>query len=146
MGFWAVSSSETQSNPGICNQICNQIRQHTLPSDCSLKSKHIADLPNFSSILSEKLNLAASSPIFKRLGDPFIRESEAESELEIEHTGSNVNYWRSPYINPNWRLNVCRNGAKLSDHFDGRYIKSVDCVSIYSIMVYEHTRECRSQM
>lgn len=45
-------------------------------------------------------------------------------------------YWNSPSINQCWRMVRCSPGSSLSSHFDGKYVKSVDHKSIYTIMVY----------
>jgi hypothetical protein len=40
------------------------------------------------------------------------------------------------YINPCWRFVKNFPNSCLSYHFDGKYIKSVDCMSKYTIMIY----------
>lgn len=49
---------------------------------------------------------------------------------------NNDQYWSYKNINPNWRLVRCNINSKLTKHFDGVYVKSVDQKSIYTIMIY----------
>lgn len=50
-------------------------------------------------------------------------------------------YWTKPYINPCWRMVKSAPQSSLSWHLDGKYVKSVDEKSIYTVMVYLSNNE-----
>jgi hypothetical protein len=45
-------------------------------------------------------------------------------------------YWNKDIINPKWAIYKCNLGRKISSHFDRVTIKSVDYISLYSIILY----------
>jgi hypothetical protein len=55
--------------------------------------------------------------------------------LKLDHRDDYF-YWNSPIINDCWRMTRCSPGSSLASHLDGRYVKSVDHKSIYTIMIY----------
>ncbi len=57
-------------------------------------------------------------------------------EVFVKDSTTSSNLWSLKEINPNWRIVKCNPGAKLSQHYDGVYVKSVDEKSIYTIMIY----------
>jgi hypothetical protein len=68
--------------------------------------------------------------------NPYFEDHYLQSLKHKNDHHNNDQYWNFSEINPNWRLVKCNLGSKLTKHFDGVYVKSVDFKSIYTIMVY----------
>ncbi len=64
-----------------------------------------------------------------------IYQEDADLNLSRDHHNNNQ-YWYFQEINENWKLYKKNIGSKLSKHFDRICVKSVDCKSIYSILIY----------
>ncbi len=68
--------------------------------------------------------------------NPYFEDHYLQSLKHKNDHHNNDQYWNFSEINPNWRLVKCNLGSKLTKHFDGVYVKSVDYKSIYTVMVY----------
>lgn len=68
--------------------------------------------------------------------NPYFQDEYLQSKKHKYEHHNNDQYWQFNDINHNWRLVKCNIGSKLSKHFDGVYVKSVDHKSIYTIMIY----------
>jgi hypothetical protein len=92
----------------------------------TLKTKICVKFSELSDIINQRCS--------KYLPDCVFRFDE---DLNLKHTHNNNNqYWTLDEINPHWRLIKRRKEGSLSKHFDGVYVKSVDCKSIYTVMIY----------
>ncbi len=78
-----------------------------------------------------------SDAIMARCGKYFPQTISRECSLIKSNVHNDDRlYWNSTEINNSWRLVKCNPGSKLSRHFDGTYVKSVDYRSFYTVMLY----------
>lgn len=103
----------------LSNKECDEIKKlvDNVPSS-GLKSKICIKFTELSNL------------ILTRCKDNIIKK------VFMEDFSTSSKIWSLKEINPNWRIVKCNPGAKLSAHYDGVYVKSVDEKSIYTIMIY----------
>ncbi len=99
---------------------CNQISEY---SEEGRKDIIFSDLSN---IIKQRC--------LKFMPDTIFQE-DADLNRPRDHHNNNQ-YWYFKEINEHWKLYKKNNGSKLSKHFDRICVKSVDCKSIYSILIY----------
>ncbi len=79
------------------------------------------------------------SNIIKQRCIKFIPNTIYQEDIDLFHPRNHHNnnqYWYFQEINEHWKLYKKNIGSKLSKHFDRICVKSVDCKSIYSILIY----------
>ena len=102
-----------------------------------LKQKHIMCCPNFTNWIQSVLEDYIPVSVFKPIGLP-VDESIDKS---IDTKDKSHKFWNRPYINSNWRLNKGLPNSKFSQHFDARYVKSIDEISMFTILIYLSSHE-----
>jgi hypothetical protein len=78
-----------------------------------------------------------SEAILDRCNEWFPRSIRRDSPL-IDTCVHNDNrlYWNCIGINNSWRLVKCNPGSNLRRHYDGTYVKSINCRSFFTVMLY----------
>ncbi len=95
----------------------------------NIRTKLCLKFPQLSQIITSRCDeFIPQNPYFE---DHYLRSLKHKNDHH-----NNDQYWNFSEINPNWRLVKCNLGSKLTKHFDGVYVKSVDYKSIYTVMVY----------
>ena len=96
-----------------------------------LKQKHITHSPNFTNWLQSLLENHIPTSLFKPIG----------FNIDEKSVNKSHKFWNRPHINSNWRLNRSLPNGKFSQHLDARYVKSIDEVSMFTILIYLSTHE-----
>jgi len=106
----------------------SQIQTTLAPHSKKNRKKYVFNFNDLSKIIIKRCGKYI--PISEYLPGSWEYKSNNKSHHKYELD------WKFSHINDCWRLVKCSSGSQIGMHLDSSYVQSVDCKSIYTIMVY----------